>query len=421
MSETNLIKCLILDDSVIYADSLRRVLTQEAGFDFHSAHTGFGEEARAVRKYSPHVILLSGDIPGVASVLETLDSMLPEIPLVVVFSEPSPQLEQECVLAGARFCLTNLEDQEEVQISLRRLALREKRRKETMATRARDEKKRAQVIAFRGAKGGVGTSTMAINTAVALAKHVGKRVIVIDAALQASDAGVLLDVHTSTNITDLIAHMKDLDADLLSEVMGTHESGVRVLLGPSNIEHAEMVTPEQFKIILNELKKQADYIVVDTPAALDAVSMASLDEADQIVLVGTPEISALRNAARFISLASKLGYSEEKLFLVLNKANLKGAIRLEDIKDHLRFPIGFKVKTYSKAMLTAINQGKPVAMNKSRFGAPKTFRQMAMTLDGRDRTIKRQQRVRVSALLRRNRQAKKSEPDMQVQTREASV
>ncbi len=414
------IKCLVLDDSVIYAERLTALLTLEPGFEVHTSRTGFGEELRAARKYHPDVILLSGDTPGAASVVENLDNALPDVPVVVVFSEESPQLAHECILAGARFCLFNLEDREDVVGSLRRLIAREKRRRSQIVAQASDSKQRlARVIAFHSAKGGAGTTTLAVNAAIALATHLKKRVVIVDAALQSTDVGVFLDLDHSANITDLIAHIKELDEDLLNEIMARHDSGVQVLLGPSEIEHAEMITSEQFSKILAALRKQADYIIIDTPPVLDAIAMTALDTADQIVLLSTPEVPALRNTARFLQLSAKLGYPPEKLFLLLNRVGSKGAVSLEDIKQHLRVEVAMKIKSYGGSLVPAVNKGSPVAVKRSRFGPARSFRELAEKLDVHERAAKKRQRTRISALLRSSRQAEKGRAEVPVTAQNA--
>ncbi len=414
MSEQSVttLKCLVLDDSVIYAEAIKQMLEHEPGIELHNSHTGFGEGLRAARKLHPDVVLIAGDTPGVASMVEAFDSALPEAPVIVLFDAEEPQLARECILAGAQMCMYNLEDREELIGAIRRLVTREKRRRQVFLARAsNEEKKLARIIAFHGAKGGAGTTTLAVNAAVALAQMTKKRVVLVDAALQAGDVGVLLDIDHSANVADLLSHMKELDYDLMKDVMAHHESGVQVLLAPTDIERAELISSEQFNKIISVLRKSADYIIIDTSPALDTISMAALDTADQIVLVTMPEVTALRNTARFMQLAAKLGYPAEKLFLLLNRAGSKGGVRSEDIKEHLKHDIGMQIASAGKTLVAAGNQGIPAAMGKGRFGPAKSFRQLAMILDMGERESKRQQRARRAAWLTMGRNAAKGKAE----------
>jgi|GEM_PF-792860 len=399
-------KCLVLDDSVIYADAVRLMLADEPGMQVHNSHTGLGEGLRAARKLRPDIVILSGDTPGVASVVEGLDNSVPDAPVIVVFGGDEPQLARECVLAGAQLCLYGLDDRDELVASVQRLVSRERRRRSHIVERASSaETKQARVIAFHSAKGGAGTSTVLVNAAMALRKLTNKRIVIIDAALQSGDVGVLLDIDDTRNISDLIAHIKEMDADLIDEVMAEHSSGVRVLLAPQQLERSELVTPEYFNKIVGVLRKSADYVLIDTPPALDAVSLAALDGADQVVLISTPEVAALRNTARFIQLATKLGYSTDKLYLVINRASSRGGVRMEDIREHLKHPVGMQIRSAGKAMVAAANKGTPAALTQSRFGPAKSFRQLAMFLESSERTGKRQERALKASWLKKSRTA----------------
>ena len=397
-------KVLVLDDSVIYAEAVREILSSESDMHVHNSHTGLGEGVRAARKLHPDVIVLSGDTPGAASVVESLDGAVPDAPIIVVFSGQEPEVARECVMAGAQLCLYGLDNHEELIESIRRLVARERRRRSHIVARVTGgEKKLARVIAFHSAKGGTGTSTMLVNAALALRKLTNKRVVIVDAALQSSDVGVLLDIEHSANIADLIPHLKELDWDLVQEIMATHSSGVQVLLAPGQLERSELVTADHLNKILVVLRKNVDYVLIDTPSALDAVSMTALDSADHIVLVSTPEVAALRNTARFMQLATKLGYPSEKLFLLLNRANSKGAVRTEDIREHLKHPIGMQIRAAGRAMVTAGNKGTPAALTSGRFGLAKSFRQLAVILESSERAGKREQRALKASWLKKGR------------------
>lgn len=402
-------RCLVLDDSVIYAEAIGQILGSEPAMEVHTSATGFGEGVRAARRLHPDVIIIAGDTPGVASVVESLDSAVPEAPIIVVFGGDEPALARECELAGAQRCLYDLYDGGELVLTIRRLVARERRRRAQIVARAQGGQPRlARVVAFHSAKGGTGTTTMLVNAAVALRKLSGRRVAIVDGAMQSGDVGVLLDIDHSSNITDLIAHLAELDGDLVDEVMAPHASGVQVLLAPPEIERAELLTPDQFVKILGVLRKSVDYVLVDTSSTLDGVSMAALDAADQIVLVSTPEVPALRNTARFMQLAAKLGYPPEKLFLLLNRAGSRSAVATADVKQHLKTEIGLTMPSAGRSMVAAVNKGAPAAMEHGRWGPAKQFRQLAHVIESSELTSKRQARARRAAWLRRDREGGQS-------------
>ncbi len=177
-----------------------------------------------------------------------------------------------------------------------------------------------------------------------------------------------------------------------------------MLLAPTQLERSELVTADHFNKILGVLRKNADYVLIDTPPALDAVSMMALDSADHIVLVSTPEVAALRNTARFMQLATKLGYPADKLFLLINRSSSKGGVRMEDIREHLKHPIGMsRVRSADRTMVAAANKGTPAVLAGGRFGVGKSFRQLATILESSERTGKREQRALKNSWLKKGR------------------
>ncbi len=405
------LKCLVLDDSVIYAEAIKQMLASEPGIEIINSHTSFGEGVRAAKKHKPDIVLLAGDTPGVSSIVESLDSSVPEIPIIVLFSSEEPDLARECILAGAQLCLYSLDDRNELVSSIRRLVARERRRRTQIVAQATgDQPRLARVLTFHSAKGGSGTTTMVVNTAISLAQFTKKRVVIVDAALQSADVGVLLDLDHPTNIADLMPHMKELDEDLLSEIMATHSSGVKVLLAPSQIERSELITEEQFLRIIGVLRKAADYVLIDTPHILDAVSMAALDTCDQIVVVSTPEVAALRNTARFLQLTSRLGYPQEKIFLLINRAGSKGAVNLDDIKKHIKYEIGATIPSGGKKMISATNTGVPVTMEKGKSSMAKAFITLATKLSEGELESRRKRTAKIISWIRIGRKQEKPNP-----------
>ncbi|HEX5417474.1 MAG TPA: AAA family ATPase, partial [Chloroflexota bacterium] len=236
----------------------------------------------------------------------------------------------------------------------------ESRRRERLAANIAggQRRHRCQVIAFHGAKGGVGTTLVAANVAVALRRLTGERVALVDASLQNGDIGVLLNLTINSGIDDLLPRLNDLDIDLMNRVMGSHESGVRALLAPRDLERAEAVGSDEFRRVLSFLVGQFDYVIIDTAPVLDAAGLGALDHADQIVLVATPEVPSLKNSGRFLQLARRLGYPSEKIALVVNQANGRNSIPLAQIEQKLGIKIFATVPSAASTAVRAANHGE---------------------------------------------------------------
>ena len=146
------------------------------------------------------------------------------------------------------------------------------------AQRARAPESLSRVYSFFGAKGGVGTTTLAYNVAAAVAA-LRYRVALIDGSLQFGDVRALLRVTDDVpSIVQLpTTHIQRAD---LEQVMYRDSSGVEVLLAPPRIEMAEMVTPRDIERLLSLMRKIYNVVIIDTATTVDDTVLAYLDNSD---------------------------------------------------------------------------------------------------------------------------------------------
>jgi pilus assembly protein CpaE len=218
---------------------------------------------------------------------------------------------------------------------------------------------RGQLIAVRGSKGGVGTTAIATNLAVALHRQTKQPTALVDGDFFAGDVLAALNLSSSRSVMDLLSNIARLDDDLLDTTFVTHSSGIAVLAAPSDFEQVERIKADTYQHMLEELRNHYAFVVVDCATGLDANTLAAIDVADVLLLVTTPELSALKNAARLIQLGARLGYNESKLRLVLNRSNLPGAIPPKDFEQHLSYKTSYKLPNDS-AVSQALASGEPL-------------------------------------------------------------
>jgi pilus assembly protein CpaE len=222
--------------------------------------------------------------------------------------------------------------------------------------------KRGHVVSVFGPKGGVGASTIAANLAIALHEAGGLKVALVDGNLQFGGIDVLLNLQTTRTIADVVTKVEDLDAELITSAMVPHPSGVKVLLAPPRPEMADLVQPEHMRAILGQMRQMFDYVVVDTWTSLHDLSLSVLDSADRIILVATPEVPAIKNAKVFFDVADALDYPPEKIWLVINQADRRGAIRTADIEGSIKHPIAAAIPMDERSVFMAANQGIPLVV-----------------------------------------------------------
>ncbi len=378
------IRVLVLGDSLDALDAVESMLSQEPGIIVTTSGARFGEGIRAVHQSEPDVVLLLADSLVGADPLIAVEELGTARPWtgVVVLSSCGRHTSRDFVLSGARDCLSPPYERDTLVESLRQVHAHETRRRERLAARieAGDRSRSCQLVAVHGAKGGVGTTTIAVNLAVALKMLTEARVALLDANLQFGDVGVALNVSVATTIVDLLSHLQDLDSDLLNRVMVAHSSGVKVLSGPSELEDAESVSSDQMRRILSALTGDFDYVVADTAATLDSVGLSVLDQAHKIVLVTTPEIPALKNTGRFLQVSRRLGYPPEKTLLVVNRAESRDSVSLSEIEKSLGLKPAATIPSAGGVFVRAVNRGEDVVAIRTAKGISDGIQTLARQL-----------------------------------------
>jgi pilus assembly protein CpaE len=223
----------------------------------------------------------------------------------------------------------------------------------------------APVIAVYSPKGGIGTSTIAANLAVALQQGQGD-VVLMDADLQFGDILVHLNTKATRTTSDLIQN-GELDAELVPEITLAHNSGLKLLLAPTQPELADSITPQMVSEIIKSPKKHFKIVVVDTSSQLNDKTLVVLDNADYILVVTTPELPAIKSAKLFLELTNQLEFSPNRLGVVVNRATLPGGIPPEKIEKALKLQSAYRIPYDPKLHLT-INKG--VAITQQEATAP---------------------------------------------------
>lgn len=215
----------------------------------------------------------------------------------------------------------------------------------------------SRVVAVMSAKGGTGKTTIAVNLAIALQKA-GKKVALLDLSLEFGDVGIFLNLPKCEGISDLAGEDK-IKASTASNYLFRHASGVMVLCAPASPEYAELVHPEQIERIVTVLRAEYDYLIFDLPAALNNdCSLAAMEQADDIFVITTPEIPALKNTKICIEVLKTLDYSQ-KVKLILNRDG-ESYISLKDVENALSLKPVLTIPSDTKSCVSAINRGIPL-------------------------------------------------------------
>ncbi|MBN1977292.1 MAG: response regulator [Anaerolineae bacterium] len=387
MATKEQIRILIVDDVAETRENLRKLLSFAPDIEIIGAAASGQEGIELAKQFQPHIILMDINMPGMDGIAAT-EAILQEVPMtqVVVLSvQGESDYLRRAMLAGARDFLTKPPSGDELMGTIRQVYETGKKRAAVVAptqqvaqaaapTTAERLKHAGNIIAVYSPKGGVGCTTVAVNLAIALQQQVGtsKKIGLVDANFQFGDIGVMLNLSAGRSIADLVSQFDTLDNDMLSSALSAHGSGVKVLLAPPHPEAADslmistsdggMGGSSALKPILSMMRQEFDIIIVDMWSRVDDVALTLFDMTTMIVLVVTPNIPAIKNARMFLEIAGKLGYPTENIALVVNRADRRTGIRVDQIAQAL-IPVAAQIPPDDQAVLTAANRGVPFVMH----------------------------------------------------------
>jgi len=241
-----------------------------------------------------------------------------------------------------------------------------------------------RVLAFYGAKGGVGTTTLAINAAIALRRNVHRSVALVDANLQFGDHRVFLDLGTDRrSIVDAVT-ATEIDQDILRRTVVRHESGIDLLLAPVTPENAELVNAEHHHLhtIIEALRGMYEYVLVDLDKRFDEHTLDVISLAESLVVVMTADLSCLKNVRLVLDTMAQIGVPEERMQLVLNRSNAYTGINPKAVESVLRREINFQVVNDYRVAIGSLNTGSPVMMRRADSPIAKGIIDMVTELDG---------------------------------------
>jgi len=223
---------------------------------------------------------------------------------------------------------------------------------------------RGKVILFAHAKGGVGTTCLAVNTAVLLAAQSSKPVGLLDLDVEFGDSAVYLNLHPSRTLADLKAPPGALVDETLFEGFVTESGSVRLVVGSDFPERAELVTLPAIQLAIDRLSATCQYVLVDAPASFSERTLTALDTCDLVFLVTSASLPSLKATRRCLVLLETLGVSPGRVLLVLNHSTTH-AMDFESIAVVLGRRPDIEIHN-APSLDTAASTGRPlVAANPS--------------------------------------------------------
>jgi pilus assembly protein CpaE len=372
-------KILVVDDDQNVQRQLIYTLKQE-GYEVVQAVDG-AEGYRLWGAESPSLILLDVTLPKldgyqVATKIRAEEGANGHVPIIMLTAEREVEQKVRGLRAGADDYLIKPFHPAELLARMKSLLARFAPR-EVLVGRP----PLGRILAFYGAKGGVGTTTIAINAAIALNRELNRKVCLVDGNLQFGDHRVFLDLGLDRkSIVDVVT-APTIDNELIKQVVVKHDSGIDLLLAPPSPETAELVTQDHLPNILDHLRGLYDYILIDIDKKLDEVNLRVLDAADTIFVVMTADLSCLKNVRLVLETITHLGYEQAKVHLVLNRSNAFTGINVKNAESALKRTIDHQIVNEYRGAISALNTGAPFMFTKADSLLGRSLLEFARSID----------------------------------------
>jgi pilus assembly protein CpaE len=328
------------------------------------------QELRGALPRSDVDAIVMHDRRGALSLIEIARELTvahPDVGLVLLVNEDSPEVLRSGMQAGARDVITAPVGLEQLEMSLLAAA------SWTQALRRRAGRDSAdllgvgRVLTVVGAKGGVGTSTVAVHLALAAREIGAASVALVEYDLQGGDLRAFLDLPYRRSVADLAAVADELTTRHLQEAMYTHASGMRVLLAPQEGEHADSVSGTAARSILTAIRTREDLTIVDAGSTLSEASAIAVEMADTTVVVTTPDVVSLRGVVRLCSLWNRLKVEPADVAVLLNRTSRKLEVQPDLARRVVPIPVlQTNVPADFFALESAVNTGIPATAGASK-------------------------------------------------------
>lgn len=253
---------------------------------------------------------------------------------------------------GARSVIARNAGLEEVLTRLEAVASWSAVARATIATEHRGGRG-GQVVVVAGAKGGVGTSVLALLLARAGRT---KDIMLVDLDLGAGDLAAYAGVRTRRSVVDLAAVEGEITGRMLREATYEMPGGVRLLPAPGEGERGEDMTPAATRSLVSALRFESDLAVLDVGAHLDEPRATAIEFADRVLLVTTPDLPALRGARRALAQWDRLAIRRpETVELVVNRRNSRDEVTPQLAERIVERPVAFTVPDGGTAFAAVVN------------------------------------------------------------------
>ena len=357
-------RVLLIDDEQFYFKLLQKSL-KAADYQLEYAKSG-SEGLAKIPSFNPELLIVDLKLPELDGfeILRRLrrDPKFIYIPVIVITSQDELSDKLKAFELGADDYLVKPFQPEELVARMGILARRGRAmqiaQKETSSASA------ATIVTVHSLRGGLGCSSIVVNLGLAFQKLWGKRTLLVDSVLTAGQVALLLDAKPGATWENLVGvELENLDDMVVGEVMCLDKSGIRYIASPRYPIAADTFTNEMLRLLMDRIKNQSDFIIVDTSHDFSDMTINMLSMSSTILLVMAPEMASLRTTMSALEIYDRLGIPLDKVKIALNNNSSNPAIKQAQLEKVLKRPVDFVLPFEAGEVNRALNFGQPFILN----------------------------------------------------------
>ncbi|MCB0103751.1 MAG: response regulator [Anaerolineales bacterium] len=353
-------RILFIDDEPINQQLVARAL-EPLNCELFFAENGTNGIAQA-RALLPDAIITDVMMPDITGYELTRilrrETQFSSTPILILTAQSGLQDKLQSFEAGADDHLTK--PFEASELAARVMAMLRRVDAARMAAEAPIQEG-GRMIAVHSLRGGTGCSSIAVNLGVGMVSLWRRPTVLLDLTMTAGQVALMLNMTLRRTWTDIVRYSPgELDFDMLTSIMASHESGLAFVAAPTFPSQAEPIQPELLYAAFNLFKSKFEYVIADLPHDFSDPAIQALDVADMILMVATPDMASIRAVSAAVDTYQKLGYPKEKIKLLLNATFPSAGLPREKIEAALGIPALTLMPYFKDVFVSAINYGKPV-------------------------------------------------------------
>jgi len=361
----------ILVDLVIYQEAVKKTFK-----DILDAHPEFRVKDSNDTAVPRLVILELDEDP--AKTFSFVESVIQEVDGREIFLT-SPRTDSSLLLealrAGAKEFFPQPLQRDDIEVALKKCVAR------SHHTPQEPQKKIGHLISVLGGKGGVGTTSVAVNLALTLQKVAPRRsVVLVEVNQHGGDLAIFLDLQASNSLRDIASDLSRLDAALLNQILSKHSSGIRILPSGYDDLSSGRLSPDSIEPILKLLQSLFDQVVIDCGHVLDLSTKKAVEMSTTVLVVSTLIVPVVHRTKRILDLLRNSGVDAGKVKVVFNRYSSDEKEVLKETEDALKLKTAWVIANDYPASSGAINNGTPLVLASPRSPITRAIHDMVVKM-----------------------------------------